>query len=244
VRVPIPVPTGVLLCAYILGFGVVQNFLEKFKIPFAWAHRTVRCAPNTALCNVRCTGWARADLLLCCHVWWFTRQQLYVVRCAPDIQCRLSGVPITGFKNLSPLEARAFSSPAQTSQSLCLAISPPPPRHRRSLGQFSSDLLNPKHFPLPGEPSYNLPIPLLISVKQKCSTTPFEFISNLSKSCESKWLCVCLVLHCASLAGIELPREGFTPKIAISPSFQKPTHYVFGEMSKPVKIAQIDPNFF
>jgi hypothetical protein len=24
-RVPIPVPTGVLLCAYKLGFGLVQN---------------------------------------------------------------------------------------------------------------------------------------------------------------------------------------------------------------------------
>jgi hypothetical protein len=47
VRVPILVLTCVLLCAYKLEFGLVQNFLEKFKIPSVWAHRTVRCAPDT-----------------------------------------------------------------------------------------------------------------------------------------------------------------------------------------------------
>jgi hypothetical protein len=31
VRVPIPVPTSVLLCAYKLGFGLVQNLLENFN---------------------------------------------------------------------------------------------------------------------------------------------------------------------------------------------------------------------
>jgi hypothetical protein len=31
VRVPIPIPTGVLLCAYKLGFGLVPNFLENFN---------------------------------------------------------------------------------------------------------------------------------------------------------------------------------------------------------------------
>jgi hypothetical protein len=59
-RVPIPVPTGVLLCAYKVGFGLVQNKIEisKFsKTPSVWAHRTVRCASDTALCTVRCTGW-------------------------------------------------------------------------------------------------------------------------------------------------------------------------------------------
>jgi hypothetical protein len=75
VRVPIPIPTGVLLCAYKLGFGLVQNFLENFKIPFVWAHRTVRC-----------TGWERADPVLC-----------FSVECVPDRHYRLSGVPIIGF---------------------------------------------------------------------------------------------------------------------------------------------------
>jgi hypothetical protein len=49
VRVPIPVPTGVLLCAYKLGFGLVQNYLEDFKIPSVWAHWTVPCAPDSAM---------------------------------------------------------------------------------------------------------------------------------------------------------------------------------------------------
>jgi hypothetical protein len=31
VRVPIPIPIGVLLCAYKLGFGLAQTFLEKFQ---------------------------------------------------------------------------------------------------------------------------------------------------------------------------------------------------------------------
>jgi hypothetical protein len=86
VRVSIPVPTSVLLCAYKLGYGLVQNLLENFKIPTVWAHRTVWCAPDIAQCSVWCTGWTRADLFLCCPV-----------RCAPDRHCRLSGVPITYF---------------------------------------------------------------------------------------------------------------------------------------------------
>jgi hypothetical protein len=48
VRVPVPVPTGVLLCAYKLGLGLVQNFLENFKIPYVWAHRTLHCAMSGA----------------------------------------------------------------------------------------------------------------------------------------------------------------------------------------------------
>jgi hypothetical protein len=74
VRVPIHVPTGVLLYAYKLGIVLVQNFLEKFKIPSVWAHRIVWCARGTALCNVRCTSWAPMDLPLCGPVRWFTGQ--------------------------------------------------------------------------------------------------------------------------------------------------------------------------
>jgi hypothetical protein len=40
--------TGVLLCAYKLGFGLVQNLLENFKIPSVWAHRTLHCALSGA----------------------------------------------------------------------------------------------------------------------------------------------------------------------------------------------------
>jgi hypothetical protein len=68
VRIPIHVQTCVLLCAYKLGFVLVQNFLEKIKIPSIWAHQTVRCAPDTAMCNLWCTSWVHVDLLLCCHV--------------------------------------------------------------------------------------------------------------------------------------------------------------------------------
>jgi hypothetical protein len=35
VRVPIPITIGVLLCAYKLGFCLVQNFLEKSKFPLS-----------------------------------------------------------------------------------------------------------------------------------------------------------------------------------------------------------------
>jgi hypothetical protein len=107
VRVPIPVPTGVILCAYKLGFGLVQNFLENFKIPSVWAHRTVRCAPDTAMCNVRCTGWAHIDLLLC-----------YVVWCVPDMHCRLFGVPITHFFKKKILARAALRFPLSTRCSL------------------------------------------------------------------------------------------------------------------------------
>jgi hypothetical protein len=72
--------------------------LKIFKIPSVSAHRTVRCALDTALCTVRCTGRARADPLSAVRVRWFTGQLLCVVRCAPDKHCRLSGAPITCLK--------------------------------------------------------------------------------------------------------------------------------------------------
>jgi hypothetical protein len=130
VRVPISFPTGVLLCAYKLWFGLVQNYIEKFKIPSVWAHRTVRCAPDTALCNVWYTGWARADPLLHSVVRWFIEQLLCVVRCASDKHCRLSGVPITGFFKkifLARAALRLFfptRGPLSVCALWCLAISP------------------------------------------------------------------------------------------------------------------------
>jgi superfamily I DNA and RNA helicase len=54
VRVPIPVPPSVLLCAYKLGFGLVQNFLKIFKIPSVWingqfgVHRKLHSAMSGA----------------------------------------------------------------------------------------------------------------------------------------------------------------------------------------------------
>jgi hypothetical protein len=46
------------------------------------------------------------------------------------------------------------------------------------------------------------------------------------------------------LAGVVLLWEVLNPKMAISPPNPNPTHQVLGEMPKPVKQAQIDPNFF
>jgi hypothetical protein len=52
VRVPIPTPTGVLLCPYKLGFCLVQKFLEKSQnalclgsldSPVCTEHCTVQC---------------------------------------------------------------------------------------------------------------------------------------------------------------------------------------------------------
>jgi hypothetical protein len=71
--------------------------LKNSKKPSVWAHRTVRYAPDTALCTVRCTGWRAQISFSLCVVQWFTRQLLCAVRCAPDRQCRLSGALITRF---------------------------------------------------------------------------------------------------------------------------------------------------
>jgi hypothetical protein len=52
VRVPIPIPRGVLLCAYKLGFGLAQKLLEKFQNSLILGSR------DTALCIVPCSGLA------------------------------------------------------------------------------------------------------------------------------------------------------------------------------------------
>jgi hypothetical protein len=53
-RVPIPVPTGVLLCAYKLGFNLVKKLDRKFE-----TFQKTLClgSPDTAVCTVWCTGW-------------------------------------------------------------------------------------------------------------------------------------------------------------------------------------------
>jgi hypothetical protein len=85
-RVPIPVPTSVILCDYKLGFGLVENWIEKFK-----KFRTSLClgSPDSPVCTRHCTVHcpvhrpsARKDLLLLCAVWWFTEQLMCAVRCA------------------------------------------------------------------------------------------------------------------------------------------------------------------
>jgi hypothetical protein len=51
-RVPIPVPTSVILCDYKLGFGLVKSYIEKFKI-----FQTPLClgSPDSSVCTGHCT---------------------------------------------------------------------------------------------------------------------------------------------------------------------------------------------
>jgi hypothetical protein len=163
VREPIPVPIGVLLCAYKLGFGLVQNFLEKFKIPSVWAHRTVRCAPDTALCTVRCTGWARVDLLLCCPVWWFTGQllctvrskhALYTVRCAHE----------AFLKNSSPDRARGQATLSRATQSPLVSALASPCFSTPAITIVQASM----SFPCPGSAS-------LFSLVSRSQTLPSSF---------------------------------------------------------------------
>jgi hypothetical protein len=51
-RVPIPVPTSVILCDYKLGFGLVGNSIEKFKI-----FQSSLClgSPDSPVCTEHCT---------------------------------------------------------------------------------------------------------------------------------------------------------------------------------------------
>jgi hypothetical protein len=114
VRVPILVPAGVLLCAYKLGFGLVQNFLEKFKIPSVWAHRTVQCAPT-----LRCAmSGALAGRAWICHYAAMSGGSL-------DSDYALSGVPMMHFKKnpiLPKPEARALSQRSCLSSLLALPL--------------------------------------------------------------------------------------------------------------------------
>jgi hypothetical protein len=55
---------------------------------------------------------------------------------------------------------------------------------------------------------------------------------------------VCLVLYYTPLQVLSSLGRVSSTKIAISLLFKNLTRHVFGEMPKPVKIAQIDPNFF
>jgi hypothetical protein len=57
VRVPIPILAGVLLCAYKLGFGLVQNFLEKIQKSLCLG------SPDSAVCTGHCAMQCSAQWL-------------------------------------------------------------------------------------------------------------------------------------------------------------------------------------
>jgi hypothetical protein len=88
-RVPIPVPTSVILCDYKLGFGLVGNYIEKFKI-----FQSSLClgSPDSPVCTGHCT--------VQCPVHRLPRAESSF-SCAlsggsPDSYCALSGVHRTG----------------------------------------------------------------------------------------------------------------------------------------------------
>jgi hypothetical protein len=93
-RVPIPVPTSVILCVNKLGFGLVSK-IQIFPLSGltgqSGVHQTLHCAMSGA------SAAARSKSIFLCVVRWFTGQLLCAVWCAPDRHYRLSGAPISGF---------------------------------------------------------------------------------------------------------------------------------------------------
>jgi hypothetical protein len=94
-RVPIPVPTGVLLCAYKLGFGLVQNLLEKIQNSLCLGstdylvcteHCIVQCPVHRlgarGSATVQPCSVVHRTMIVCCPV--CIGQALYTVRCAQE----------------------------------------------------------------------------------------------------------------------------------------------------------------
>jgi hypothetical protein len=108
-RVPIPVPTNVILCDYKLGFGLVGSKIEKFKI-----FQTPLClgSPDSLVCTGHCT--------VQCPV---HRQP----RAKNPFSCALSGVHRTGTVDcpVRPYHVLKKRPPARPSQRLSV--------HQRSL---------------------------------------------------------------------------------------------------------------
>jgi hypothetical protein len=89
-RVPIPIPTSVILCDYKLGFGLFGNYIEKFKILQSSLYLG---SPDSPVCTGHCT--------VQCPVHRLPRAGT-PFSCAlsggsPDSYCALSGAPIFGF---------------------------------------------------------------------------------------------------------------------------------------------------
>jgi hypothetical protein len=172
------------------------------------------------------------DLSLCNRVQWCTGQALYTVRCAHDVFLKNVFLParypgpllsslcraLSSSTLLSPVGDHRCRAPASTS---ARARALPP------LGSF---------FPLLS------PLCFLYSEGSSLSH-PLISTQNHSNPVHLYEIHVCL---CVPIASLQVPLsfwEVFHSKIVVSPSFDKPTRQVLGEMHKPVKIAQIDPNF-
>jgi hypothetical protein len=105
-RVPIPVPTSVILCDYKLGFGLVGNKIEKFKI-----FQSSFClgSPDSPVCTGHCTVHClvhrqpRASNLFPCAL----------SGGSPDNYCALSGVHRTGTVDCSVRPYRVLKNRLQ-----------------------------------------------------------------------------------------------------------------------------------
>jgi hypothetical protein len=154
-RVPIHVPTSVILCVYKLGFGLVGNYIEKFKnfksslclgspdSPVRIGHCTVQCPVHRH---------PRAQIPFSCAL----------SGGSPDSYCALSGVHRTGTIDCPVRPYSVFKKPFPGSRPrpgsffsvlrfcLCaLAVCSPSPTispHRRPL---SSGDLDPVLLPFP-----------------------------------------------------------------------------------------------
>jgi hypothetical protein len=135
VRVPIPVPTSVLLCAYKLGFGLVQNFLENFNLPLCLSspdspvHRHGACIPPSVLPCLVVHRTTTVRYPVC------TGQAMYTNRCAhnpflkkpsPPEQHPDSSFPtalsISSHLWLSPHLAAAILRPPVLLQKVCSSV--------------------------------------------------------------------------------------------------------------------------
>jgi hypothetical protein len=176
-RVPIPVPTSVILCDYKLGFGLVETWIEKFK-----NFRTSLClgSQDSPVCTGHCT--------VHCPV---HRSRA----CKNSLSCALSGVHRTGTVDcpVRPYRVLKKTPPARAEPqalyfSYSLAFSSPSPATsplRRPQCSGDPVLLScPRSVSSSG--SFSL---LSISIEQ---CTPFSTlvcqIQILMNSCESMWL--------------------------------------------------------
>jgi hypothetical protein len=118
-RVPIPVPTSVILCDYKLGFGLVGSSIEKFKI-----FQTPLClgSPDSPVCTGHCT--------VQCPVHRQPRAQTPFF-CAlsggsPDSYCAMSGVHRTGTVDCSVRPYRVLKKGLQPETEPEAPFTPPP----------------------------------------------------------------------------------------------------------------------
>jgi hypothetical protein len=140
------------------------------NLPSVWAHRTVRCAPDTALCNVRCTGSRALKILFSCA--------LSGVHRTGTVDCSVR--PYSVFKKSLPARARGQAPFLLSAPCLSLRSGSLPPLPAISLagGDLSGDLSSPPS----GEQLWLLMHLPLYSFDQ---CTPFlSPCMSISNSCE------------------------------------------------------------